>query len=325
MVEKSPGTLRHHIEVSSVLMVGSKEEAGSVMRKTTKTVMAVVLAHLMAGGHAAAQNREHLQLMADIRMLQEQTQQLAITLVTLNETLGTLGSALKTINGRIDDTANLMRKSFADQKLIVDNMGGDLRVIRERVDDTNVRLSALSQEVDALRTSIPVIPPTPFPPPDPVDPNDPNAALAVPVPVPPVPPSTAGLSPTRMYETAFADYASGQWTLAVAGFDAFLKAFPRSEMADDAQFYMGETHYAQNRFADAIGAYNQVVEMYPGSNSSPLAYYKRGLAQQRIGDAEAARTSWEQAVAKFPESDAGRLAKQALDRLGQTPGTAVPR
>jgi tol-pal system protein YbgF len=288
-------------------------------------VMAVALAQFVATGHATAQNREHLQLMADIRMLQEQTQQLAITLTTLNETLGTLGTALKTINGRIDETANLMRKSFADQKLIVDNMGSDLRVIRERVDDTNVRLSALSQEVDALRTAIPVIPPTPFPPVEPFDPNDPNAVQTAPVPVAPLPPSTAGLSPTRMYETAFADYAAGQWTLAIAGFDAFLKAFPRSEMADDAQFYIGETQYAQNRFAEAIAAYNQVVDMYPGSNSSPLAYYKRGLAQQRLGDAVAARTSWEQAVANFPESDAGRLAKQALDKLGQTPGAALPR
>jgi TolA-binding protein len=65
--------------------------------------------------------------------------------------------------------------------------------------------------------------------------------------------------------------------------------------------------------------------MYPSSNSSPLAYYKRGLAQERLGDADAARMSWEQAVAKFPDSDAGRLAKQALDRLGRAPGAALPR
>jgi tol-pal system protein YbgF len=122
-----------------------------------------------------------------------------------------------------------------------------------------------------------------------------------------------------MYETAFADYAAGQWSLAITGFEAFLKTFPRSEMADDAQFYIGETYYGQNRFADAITAYNQVIQSYPGTNSVPLAYYKRGLAQERLGQTDAARASWEFAAMTYPESDAGRLAKQGLDRLGRAP------
>jgi tol-pal system protein YbgF len=122
-----------------------------------------------------------------------------------------------------------------------------------------------------------------------------------------------------MYETAFADYTAGQYSLAITGFETFLKAFPKSEMADEAQFYIGETHYVTGRYQDAVAAYNQVIQNYPGSNSVLEAYYKRGLAQERLGEGDAARASWEFLVKNHPESEAGRLAKQNLDRLGRKP------
>jgi TolA-binding protein len=61
--------------------------------------------------------------------------------------------------------------------------------------------------------------------------------------------------------------------------------------------------------------YNQVIQTYPATNSVPVAYYKRGLAQERLGQIDAARASWEAAAKSFPDSDAGRLARQSLDRV----------
>lgn len=290
------------------------------MKQTIGRAACALVLQLALVPASAAQSRETMQLMGDVRMLQEQTQQLALAVAALTESLTT---ALKTINGRLDEAANTTRKGFADQKLVIDGMAADLRVMRERVDDTNVRISTLGQEVEALRTSIPVA--QAAAPPVPVDPSDPSAPPPAPSqPAPPPTPSTAGLSPTRMYETAFADYAAGQYALAIAGFEAFLKTFPRSEMADDARFFVGEAYYLQSRFPDAIAAYNQVIQNYSGSNSVPLAYYKRGLAQQGLGQLDAARASWETASTNFPDSDAGRLAKQGLDRLGRTAAPAPP-
>ena len=125
--------------------------------KITLTVALTVLLlafSLVAPLAAAAQNREHQQLSADIRMLQEQTQQLAITLSALTIALN---DALRDLNARLDQANDLTIKGFADQRLVVDALGTDLRVIRERVDETNVRVSRLGQEVDALRTTIPLI------------------------------------------------------------------------------------------------------------------------------------------------------------------------
>ena len=292
---------------------------------TTRTWL--VLAALLTGlaSPAAAQNREHQQMAAELRMLQEQAQQLALTLVTLNQALVESMKAVVALGGRLDESNNATRKMFADQKLLIDSIAEGVRVIRERTDDTNVRIASLREELEALRTTVQAIQQMALaPPPAPVDPSvplDPNAPPPAPVPAQPpaaLPPS-AGLSPTRLYETARADYFAGQWNSAISGFEAFLRAFPRSEQADDAQLYIGETHYAQNQWAQAVMAYTQAIESYPGTNSVPIAYYKRGLAQQQLGQVDAARASWEAAAKMFPDSDAGRLAKQNLDRLASQP------
>jgi tol-pal system protein YbgF len=274
------------------------------MQKLFTTALAILLLPAPA---ALAQSRAERQMMADIRMLQEQTQQLAISLAALND-------VLKTLNARLDKQDETSRKAFADQRLVVENMGADLRVIRERTDETNVRINTLNQEIDALRDSITQMQASAAATPAvPVDPSAPDAPL--PAGAPSTTPSTVGLSPTRMYEQAFADYAAGQWSLAISGFEQFLKTFPRSEMADEAQLHIGETHYVAGRYQDAIAAYNQVIQSYPTSNSTPQAYYKRGAAQERVRDVEAARASWEFVIKTWPESDAARLAKQNLDRV----------
>jgi tol-pal system protein YbgF len=290
---------------------------------TNRTSLAIAALLTGLASPAAAQNREHQQMTADVRMLQEQTQQLAITLAALNQALA---DSIKAINTRLDQASEASRKNFADQKLIIDNIGEAVGVIRERSNDTNVRIGSLREEVEALRQTVQALQQVAAAPPPPVvDPNapvDPTAPVPVAAPVQPAPaspPSTSGLSPTRMYETARADYFAGQYASGINGFEAFLRTFPRSEQSDDAQFYIGESHFGQNQWPQAIAAYNLVIQNYPGTNAVPDAYYKRGLAQQTLGQVDAARASWEAVAKNFPESDAGRLAKQRLDGLGKTP------
>jgi tol-pal system protein YbgF len=292
------------------------------MKTTWMSGLAVVLCGAMVAPRAEAQNREHQQLTAEVRMLQEQAQQLALTLAALNETL-------KTINTRIDESNGSMRKGFADQKLSLDNVASDVRVVRERTDDSNVRIATLREELEALRTSVVELQQavvtaataatvTPIP----GDPNRPPDPTSSPVtPPPPAPavtlPPTAGLSPTRLLESARSDYFAGQYTLAITGFEQFLKTFPKSEFAGEAQHLIGESYANQSRWPEAIAAYGLVVQNYPTSTFVPEAYYKRGIALERSGQIDAARASWETVVRNFPESSGAQLAKQSLDRLGR--------
>jgi hypothetical protein len=142
---------------------------GVTARAVACAALVVSSSLLFTPDAAAAANREHQQIVADIRMLQEQTQQ-------LQASLGQLTDVLKTIATRLDDQANVTRKAFADQKLIIDGLTGEVRIVREKLDDTNVRLSSLSQEVESLRSS-----PAPTPAFVPTSPTTPPDGAAPPV------------------------------------------------------------------------------------------------------------------------------------------------
>lgn len=285
------------------------------MTKRTMWVGAAVLVGLIGlrGEPLVAADREHQQLMADIRMLQEQNQQLQLL-------LGQLQEALKLVNAKLEDQAAASRKVAADQKLQLDTLTGDVRVVREKLDDTNVRLSTLSQEVDALRQSIPKTF-SAFP--APADPSavGPDGAPVDPAaaPAPPAAPSTAGLSPQRMFEEAKGDYAVGQWALALAGFETLIKTFPKSDLAPEAQYYIGETHMLEGKYDKGLAAYLSLINTYPSSGQVPSAYYKAGLAYFRLGQPDKATESWDICVKNYPDSEASRMAKQSLESAKRQP------
>lgn len=258
-------------------------------------------------------DREHQQMMADIRMLQEQNSRLHLMLGALDETLQALMGRLNT---RFDSQSDESRRALADQKLLMDSVSGGVRVVREKVDETNVRVSSLTQEVEALRLAIPKTP-TPLTRLL-VDPETglPTGAAALSSPGAEAPPVAPGVSPQRMYNTAWSDYTTGQWELSIQGFEAYLSAFPGSEQADDAQFYIGENLYADGQFRAAADAYEQVVLAYADGDVVAEALYKRGLALSRLDEPELARQAFELVVKNHPDNNMANLAQQQLDRAG---------
>ena len=285
-----------------------------------------VVAGLVVGGTvpAFAQRREMQQMAADIRILQEQTQLLQNALVGLTD-------VLKAVNVRIDEQTGASRKAAADAKLQADAMGGDLRVVRERVDDTNVRITSLSQEVEALRLAIPPTATMMVPVTDPSAAGTPVDGASAQAPATPVggqtpsttsPPTTApgpvtAGSPMRLYDTAWADYTAGNYDLAIEGFNGYVRSFPRSEFADNAQYYVGESFFQRGKLAEAVDAFGRVISTYPKSDVVGQAYYKRGLCFERLSQPDRARESYDVVVKTFSDTDAGRLAKQRLDALNR--------
>jgi TolA-binding protein len=266
-------------------------------------VAAVVLA---AAAPAHAANKEHQQLMADLRMLQEQTQ-------LLQNVLGQVTDTLKAVNTRLDQQAETTRKAFADQKLVIDNLTNDVRVIREKLDDNNVRIGSLTQEVDSLRQSMQQAPrPSPT-----LEPDAPGGAsppsTAAPTPIPPV-----GVSPQKLFESARSDYYAGQYDLAVAGWTDFLKTFPKAEQAVDAQVGICNAYLNDGKYQKAVESCDLAIRTYPSGDKIAEAYYRKGVALQGLRDLAGARDAFEGAVKADPGGEngtAGRLAKQRLDQL----------
>src|SRR3954453_22508105 len=264
-----------------------------------------------AASPAAAANKEHQQLMADLRMLQEQSQ-------ILQNLIGSITETLKAVNTRLDQQAETTRKAFADQKLVIDNLTNDVRVIREKLDDNNVRIGSLTQEVDSLRQSLQQAATRPSPTAEP----DGAAAAgggatstggAAPAPVPPV-----GVSPKQLFESAQSDYYAGSYELAVSGFTDYIKSFPKSDQADDAQVLICSAYLTDGKYDKAVEACDVAIRTYPTGDRIVEAYYRKGVALQALKDADGARDAYERAIKGDPAGEngtIGRLAKQGLDRL----------
>ena len=274
--------------------------------------LAALIVILLVATPATAANKEHQQLMADLRMLQEQTQ-------LLQNMLNTLADALKAVNARLDQQTEATRKTVADQKLLIDALTRDLGVVREKVDDNNVRVGSLSQEVDALRqlvqqalartpgTTSEVTAPGGVPAPT-------SGGVTTPTPTTPAPPRLAGASPTKTYEQAYGDYAAGLWDLAIDGFEAFLKDFPTATQADEAQFYIGRAYLQDAKYDRAVDAFDKVIRNYSSSNNVPSSYFLKGVALRSLKQMDGAREAWNTVIKKYPDTAAASQAKQALGR-----------
>ena len=283
-------------------------------------IRAVVLAGLMAATSAApafaAANKEHQQLMAEIRMLQEQQQQ-------LQQFLGTLSDALKAMSAKLDDQAGAMRKTLADQGLAVNGVSETVRVLREKVDDTNVRVSSVSQEIEALRQAISSsqqmtqMPPAAAPGAEPPAPGATAGSTAAPPSAPNVNPVGPGVSPQRMYDASFDDYTAGRYDLAIQGFQSYIQAFPRASNAADAQFNIGQSYYNQNKWKEALDAYQKVISDYAQSPRVPSAYFKLGQTNERLNQVDLAKQAYETVIKTYPDSSDAQLARQALERLNR--------
>jgi tol-pal system protein YbgF len=286
-----------------------------IMKQPVRATMLLLLGISLAAPARAA-DKETLQMMADIRMLQEQTQQ-------LQNLIGAVGEALKTVSGRLDQQTEVNRRAFADQKSTIDTLAADLRVVRERVDDSNVRIGSVSQEVEALRQSIELLN-VPAPAVAAVEPAPPSTDPGAPPPPPPAPAPVAprsaaiGMSPTRLFDEAKAMYWAGQNDLAVMGFESYIKTFPKSEQADDAQLLIGSAYLQAGTNDKAVEAYDVAIRTYPNSNVLPEAYYRKGVALQNLRQLDRAREAFETVTTKYPDSFEATLAKQGIQKLDES-------
>jgi tol-pal system protein YbgF len=283
------------------------------MRKTrvVAVLAVVVIAFIGARPASADTDKEHKLLMAEIRMLQEEQQQLRAALLGLGDTL-------KALNARLDADAGRLQKAMADQKLIVEGVAETTRILREKADETNVRLSSMTQELQALRQTVSSLPPpgpsvglVPSGEPPTGDPTAAASSATAPAATTPPP----NVSPTQMWDRVYAVYTAGQFDLAVEGFQSFIRTFPTSPQADDAQLYIGHSLFSAGKYAEAVTALQKVISNYPQSDSVPTAYYKLGSAYEALKQFDAARKAYETVVKNYNKAFEATLAQQALVRV----------
>src|SRR5436190_17636853 len=275
-----------------------------------KTALLLTFVAFSAGPAWAGPNKEYLQLLAEIRMLQEQNQQ-------MQQLFGSLQDTLKGVTAKLDDQAAASRKAMADQTLAINNIGDTVRVLREKADDTNVRISTVAQEIQALRQALASQPQPQAPPvttlgPDPSAPSGGSPQTAPPA-APTVP---LGVSPQKMFDSAYDDFTSTRYETAIQGFELFIRTFPNLPQAASAQFNIGASYFNMgNHWNEARDAFLLVTTKYPlDAEMNAQAWFKLGATYEQLRQLDAAKKAYETVVQKYPASFQATQASQALSR-----------
>lgn len=116
----------------------------------------------------------------------------------------------------------------------------------------------------------------------------------------------------ELYKSAKQAFDQGDSESAKKYFQEVIGRFPKSENADNAQFWIGEIYYREKWYEKAILEYQKVIEKYPDGNKVPAALLKQGLAFHNIGDKPNSRHILEDLIKKYPKSNEAKIAREKL-------------
>ena len=118
----------------------------------------------------------------------------------------------------------------------------------------------------------------------------------------------------KEYEAALNQFKAAKYKEAAWAFSAFVKKYPDSSLAPNAQFWLGNAWVAQRNCAKAIEAHSVVTTRYADSPKAPDAWLAMATCQQEMGSAGAARRSLESLIAKYPSAPAAETARERLKK-----------
>jgi tol-pal system protein YbgF len=117
------------------------------------------------------------------------------------------------------------------------------------------------------------------------------------------------------YAQAFDLLKASNYPAAVTAFKAFVTSYPLSDLASNAQYWLGETYYVTRDFTSALDAFQRVVRDWPASRKAPDALVKLGFTQAELKRYPAARSTLNLVISQYPGTDAAKLAEDRLTKL----------
>src|SRR6266581_1587017 len=130
--------------------------------------------------------------------------------------------------------------------------------------------------------------------------------------LPGMPPPSAD----TLYSNGLRDIQGGKYELARAEFQDYLKYYGKTDLASNAQFYVGEIAYKQRNYQQAIAEYDKVLSNYPKSFKMAPALLHRGMALVELGQKSSGIRDLREVVRRFPGSEEDRYARAKLKELG---------
>ena len=280
-------------------------------------------------------SKEIVELQRDVALLQDQVRTLQRSVDEKVSSLQTLlqqtldasnrtNTSIAVMQDRFNDAIKQQQQSVTGPVTTVSNkleqMSEDFRAVRETVLDMNSRMGKLDAKLADLQNTINVIKnPPAAPPPAPGVGGATPAATGQSAGPPP------GMNPESTYTNAYRDYQGASYDLALTEFTDYLKYFPNTQFAPNAQYYIGDIYSRRKDYENAIQAFDAVLEHYTENSKTATAHYKKGEALLALGRRDAAAREFRDVVTHYPDSDVAPRAKAQLRDLGLSSGGAASR
>jgi tol-pal system protein YbgF len=256
------------------------------------------------------QRKEYVELQRDIAILQDQVRTMKSSVdenftrltVLVQQSLDGVNKA----NTSVVVLENNMRERLREQEKSVsqpvanigakvDEMASELLALKESVADLNARFGKLELQLVDVANAIRTI----------------QAPLTPPGGAP-----GSSMSATEVYQNALRDKQGGNLDLALKGFTDYLQNFGNTDLAPNAQFYVGEIYYQRDQYDEAVNAFEAVLDKYPENNKTPDAHYMKGVALVKMGQRNNARDEFYVLIKKYPSAEVTSKAKAQLKGLG---------
>jgi TolA-binding protein len=264
-------------------------------------------------------------------LLREDVDRLRADLLRVDQTIQRLQAEVKAELQRADrqtaQTLTEIQRSLAQIGARFDELGRDTGQIQGRLDELRRRLDAVMLQLDVA--GLP--PPSPAGTRGPASPAPPGPAAPLPGGMPAATPDRQGTArdATDLYQTAYVDYTRGHYALAIAAFREVILRYPGTDLAEKAQYWIGESHFSLGRslvsrgepeqavpeFERAVQELRRILIDHPKSDLAPSALLKRALALLELKQPALAEADLRMLAEQYPEREEAAKAREELARL----------
>jgi tol-pal system protein YbgF len=210
----------------------------------------------------------------------------------------------------------------------LDTMGTQVQGLSDNVADLQARLGKLDQKLTDIQNTLQNVdsklasPGSAPPPATTYNGPGPGSSSAAP-PSGGAPPMSSAAPPASadvLYSNGLRDINGKHYELATQEFQDYLKFYSDTDLASNAQFYLGEIAFMQNQYQQALDAYNKVIENFPKSFKLASARMRKGYCLAELGQKAAAIRELRTVVRQYPGTDEAKRSAAKLKELGATVG-----
>jgi tol-pal system protein YbgF len=234
-------------------------------------------------------NAQLLQMKQTIDELKAEIIVLGRQVRTMQESSDRNSGQLNTLVTQIVDNVNAIRQAQSRVAEGSVSAMNEVNGLGERMSATNQRIDKVSEQLAELKKIVENLPKLPT-----------------------FTQITPG-NPDQLFAAAYGDYSRGNYDLAISEFRQYVETYPTSEMADNAQYWVGEAWYAKGKFTEAIAEFEKVAVLFAKGDKVPAARFKKAMALFELGQTDLAKAELQALIKLYPKANEAVLAKQRLD------------